>query len=400
MNRSRILATAGLFALSACGASSGSSLPSAGQAAGPMTQAAAAAADMARRKFGRLTFNFQLPAKEHRAPHGRLSPNFIPVHTASVSITIDSVNGGSPPAGLAKTKTTAITQAACNPACVVSGPASPPGSDGFTVTVKDESGNALSRASKTFIIKTGIANNSGSITLLGVPASFSITGIPLTGTVAVGTSSQIALHVLDAAGDTITGTYSKPVTVTDSDASGATGLTLNNAPTPQTSVQVTKNTDTLETFYSGLAIVPAVFTAHADGATNGVVTFTPSIINPASVCKAAGTGSDTTPCATPGPQINLYAAAGTGSTAAFSASQPGWQSANFHRTFTQSNTCAGVATISTPDNVTFTAAAAGATTATTCHVTITGGANASIDVPITFTTSSIGISSRHHRSSP
>jgi hypothetical protein len=391
MNRSRVLAIAGVFALSACGGGSVGSPSSPGQAMVPQTAAANAALspDKKKRKLAHLTFHFKLPSKHHHASSSeRITPNFIPASTQKVTVILNTVNGHAPPSGITLKKTTLVTQATCGggSGCTVAGPASPPGNDSFTVNIKGNSDAVLSTATKTFTIKLATANT-GSLTLNGVPASFSIVNAPTTGTAGtpVG-ATAVQVLVYDAAGDKITGTFASPVSLASSDAS------VQFAPLQSTSSTTGSIAATFT--YSGLAVAPVTLSASATGATTATSLSTPSLTAPNSVCN--GDGSGTTECATPGPQVNLYSPTSTGSTATFTASQTGW-TGGYNKTFTENDTCSGIATITTTDNLTFTATAANNATANTCNVTVTGGANQTVVVPITYTTSVVGVSGRHRK---
>ncbi len=161
------------------------------------------------------------PAKQ--SSHAK-RPAYVTANIESVKIVLNTVNGGSPPAGLTTTVTTNISLSSCP--CDVPGPSVPPGSDAFTITAYDGasgSGNVVSTATGTYLIATGQAN-SNTITLDGVPASFSITGVP---SATAGTSlspQSLSVSVKDADGNTIMGTYENAVTLSDSDSSGATTI--------------------------------------------------------------------------------------------------------------------------------------------------------------------------------
>jgi hypothetical protein len=396
----RFLGTLALtaFALTACGGGTGtgSSIP-APQGAGPATAAAAPALspDQKRKKKHHLIpihFFIKLPKTKHRK-HPKRGAHYIPSTAASVQVTLNTVQGGNtPPAGLLTEVTTNLTSS-CSSGCTVNGPSVPPGVDNLSIIVLDASSNILSEATSDFTITIGTAN-SLSLTLLGVPSSVDISTLP-SGTAGTAfSSSPFNIDVLDADGNSITGAYSSPVTVTDADTS-ATTIAMNGG-TPGTSVISTKSYDTFVLNYSGLAIVPAQLTASATTSNVASAYFSPSVSNPTSVCNGAG-GGDTTECSA-GPQINLYATSGTGSTASFTTSQTGWSESPFLQTFTESDNCSSIATISSSDNLTFTATVVGSPSVGTCDVTLTGGGpslNDSEQVEVTYTTSGIGVDARH-----
>jgi hypothetical protein len=407
MNRTRVLAIAAVFALSAalsaCAGGSPGSPSSTGQAALPQTPLASEAIapdHLNRKKMGRPTFHITVPRKHQRAHALGMHPNFIPASSAKVKITLTSVNGKAPAAGIVVTKTTNLTN--CASGCTVSGPFSPPGTDGFTVTILDAGNHALSTASLSISIKAAAANT-GSVTLNGIPSTFTFSGLPATGTAGTPiTQVAVVVNALDAAGDTITGTYANPITLGNSDNSGATTFT------PATLSSSGAGADFA---YSGLAITPATLSAAALGATTGSQVFTPSVTAPTSFCIGGGApgSGDTTECgATPGPAVNLYSTTGTGSSAAFIVSQPGWNETMptpppYTQAFTEMDSCSALATIA--PNVAYSGAAYTATalvtaTAGTCNATFTGGAGLSVVVPITFTTSTVGVFGKHRGSAP
>jgi hypothetical protein len=345
--------------------------------------------------LGSVAFHLRIPRRHKRLPHERVSPNFIPAGTESATVQLVAVNLAPPPAGVVTSRTTRVNASTCGgvAGCTVLGPASPTGSDIFFVTLKDGSGHALAKNFAPAITVKPAAANSGSVTLQGVPASFTLTGMPsgIAGTPASNVS--LTLTAFDAAGDTITGPYANSIELTDNDASGGTQVFVNRG--NGVPVFIANSTDSVQISYTGLAIAATSLTIQAQGATTLNVPFAPSgVTNPAAVCNGAG-GSDTTECATPAPSVQLYAPSSTGSTASFTVSQTGWSENPFSQPFQESDTCSGIATISSSDDVTFTATVAAAPSVGTCHVTITGGAALTLDVPVSYTTTGVGVDTRH-----
>ena len=400
MKRATIGVIAAALALSACSGGSQSAVTPATQMQVPAQSASVAENAVSpdrkhhKEKFARLEFTLRVPHK-HERRGDRRSPAFIPPSTASVKITLLTVNGAAPPSGLTLVKTTNLTSMSCGngSGCKVTGPASPIGSDSFNVTIYDSQNHPLSTATQTFVLHLGVANT-GSLTLLGVPSSFTLTGVPA-GTAGTGiTNHSLTLVAKDAAGDAITGTYANPVSIAALDPSGATTLSLNSA-APSGTVISTQSTDTLSLSYTGEAIVSTSLSVTATGATTLSVPFTVTTTPPTFTCN--GDGSGTSECGA-GNEIDLYATSGTGSTATFTAAQPGWGALG--HVFTQTNTCSAIATVSTSDGLTFTVTALNAAVAGTCAVTVTGGAGQHTDETVTFTTSSIGVNGRHHGTKP
>jgi hypothetical protein len=306
-----------------------------------------------------------------------------------VNVTLNTVNGSAPPGGLTTSVTTNISGSACTSGCAVGGPSVPPGSDNFTVTTYDAinaAGNALSTQTQTFTVTVGVSNPLA-ITLLGIPKTFTITSIPAgTAGTAFGSPATLVLHVKDADGNTITGTYFHTVTITDSDVSSLTNASslILNSGTAASSVVSTASTDVLKLGYGGQAIAPATLTASATGATNGTATFTPTL-------------SAITPTVA---EIDFYAPTGTGSTGTFTVSEIGWSNSPYSQNFTIA-LAAGCSTIGTlagsPNATSFTINVAGSPAVGSCLATLTDGAGQSHTVTLTYTTSSFTVNAHAHR---
>jgi large repetitive protein len=402
----RLLGTLALtaFALTACGGGAGSSVPAApGTGSDSIARTATTMSAEARKKLRlvKVSFFIKIPKIKRRK-----GAHYIPSTALSAKVTLNSVHSGAtPPPGILTSVTTNFA-GSCAAGCTVNAPPVPTGVDNMTVSVYDAAGaggHVLSTATSNFTIHLGVAN-ALTLTLLGVPASFSISNVPA-GTAGVSNAAPFDLAVLDADGSTITGTYANPVTLTDNDVLGATGIDVNGG-VYGASIQSTASTDTFDIKYSGLAIAPASIIATASGATPDTGTFSPAVTNPASICNGGGV-TDQTECQTGPPlQINLYAATGTGSSASFTTAQTGWDAAPYNKTFSAvlDPSCSTIATISTADNKTFTLTVAASPAAGTCNVTVTGGgsvANNSQVIAITYSTSTIGVNARHrHKAAP
>ena len=309
-------------------------------------------------------------------------PAYVTANIESVKIALNTVNGGSPPGGLTTTVTTNIALSSCP--CNVPGPSVPPGLDSFTITAYDGTsgaGNVVSTASGLYSIAAGQANTN-TITLDGVPASFSITGVPSGAAGTAFSPQSVAVSVKDADGNTIMGTYENAVNLSDSDASGATTLATSGSDSPPTGTLLSSN-DSVTLSYTGLAIVPATITASASGATSGNATFTPTL-QPISYSGPLVLGS---------PEIDLYAASGTGSTGSFSVSETGWTNAPYNRgvTATMGASCSSIASVSPSSGTSFTVSVVGSPTAGVCTLTLSDGAGQAKSVTVTYTTSSFGV---------
>ncbi len=336
------------------------------------------------------TFRITVPAAQSAA--GKRAPNYVGAGALSVTITLDTVNGGAPPGGLVTTATTNISAGSCSAGCTVNGPAVPPGSDAFSVTTFDganATGNhiATTPLPQTFTVTAGAANGPFAITLDGIPASFTFGA--LTGGAAGTASSQTpSIAVLDADGNTITGTYANPVTLSDNDASGdlVNGTSLKvGAGAAATSVTLTSSADAAAvTFaYGGLALASPSLALNATGATTSTRAFTialqPIVVTPTST--------------------NLYALTGTGATGSFAVSEVGWSNAPYNKWFTlgtptcSTGTAATTFTLATADHLTWTDTAPASPVAGNCTVPINdfSGSGHAGSVTLTFTTGSFTV---------
>jgi hypothetical protein len=335
-------------------------------------------------------FRITVPAAKSTA--SRRSPKYVGAGTLSLTIVLDTVNGGAPPNGLATTATTNISAGSCSAGCTVSGPAVPPGSDAFSVTTfdgADATGNQIAKtpAPQTFTVAAGTANGPFVITLDGIPASFAFAAIA-GGTAGTASSPTLSIAVLDADGNTIAGTYANPVTLSDNDASGdlVNGTSLKiGASAAATSVALLSSTDAaaVTLAYGGLAIASPSLALSATGATASSRTFTvalqPIVVTPAST--------------------NLYAISGTGSTGSFAVSEVGWSNAPYNKTFTlgpatcSMGTAAATFTLATTDHLTWIDTVPASPVAGSCSIPIADftGSGHSGSVTLTFTTGSFTV---------
>jgi hypothetical protein len=397
MQTFRPLVFLAMFAFAGCSASV-TPLPTSG---GGATAAAASPAlavshRPAREKYGRLVFRITIPHKRHpRRAH------YIPASAQSITITLDTVNGGAPPVGVATSVNDNLTN--CAVSCTITGPYSPPGSDKYTVTIfggpVGNPGPELSTATQTFTIVTGSAN-SPSITLEGVPAKFALHDTMPAGSGGTAlAATALPIDVEDADGDVITGTYSTPVTLSDPDATSLTGcngpcgsaLQLGSG-TAAKSVVLASSTDAgnVQITYGGMDVAPAALagsTPAGDLAASGSVTFSPSVAPIVYVGPLVGIV----------PEIDLYAplGAGTGSTGSYTDSQAGWTNAPYSQAIAEGDNCSSIATFAqnaVTNGTAWTATAVASPTAGTCADTLTGGGGATLAVITTYTSSGIGVS--------
>jgi hypothetical protein len=290
------------------------------------------------------------------------------------------------------TATTNISAGSCSAGCTVNGPAVPPGSDAFSVTTfdaTDAAGNQIAKtpAPQTFTVTAGVANGPFAIALEGIPASFTFAAIA-GGTAGTASSQTLSIAVLDADGNTISGTYANPVTLSDNDATGdlVNGTSLKvGAGAAAASVTLTSSADAaaVTLAYGGLALASPSLVLSATGATASSQTFTvalqPIVVTPAST--------------------NLYARSGTGSSGSFAVSEAGWSNAPYNKTFTlgtptcSTGTAAATFTLATADHLTWTDTAPASPAAGDCTVPIADftGSGHSGSVTLTFTTGSFTV---------
>jgi hypothetical protein len=400
-----------IFALSACGGSSPNASPAGG--AMPAAQPAVTAPDHKRkkRKLVPIRITLTMPHKKKRHKRGQ-NPKYISPDSTQTVITLNTVNGNPPPAGLLKTVTTNLvlgtncTVTGGVEACIVSGPSVPVGDDNLTFTAGDGT-NTLSTVTKTFTVVAGQAN-AFNASLLGIPASFTISPLVLN----PGTASPsipVQLIVRDADGDWIVGpgNYATPVSLQSLegiyDNFGAVQLRVNGG-TPSSAVTVANTQDDIEMSYSGLSITPFELEASATGASTGLQMMQVNTVNPAAVCADGGAHV----CAA-GPQVNLYdASPNAGSTANVTVTQSGWTESPFLQDISETDNCgvagADIASIAQSSSTNpggggtvFNVTTLGTpSTGASCSITLTGGdpTGVSLVVPVTYTVSGITVNGR------
>jgi len=193
----------------------------------------------------------------------RKRPQFLSPSTASVSIAVTGV--AAPVIASVAANSPNCTAVGAGRACTVTVSA-PVGSSIFTVKLYDganATGNLLGTGTGTatvtsgspFTVAIGVTGVAGSIDITATQATF----VP--GTAAT-TPLTVTLH--DADGNVITGTYATPVTLTDSDTTGAFTLSATS---------VTSSTQTVTLKYNGSgAVTGATISADAAGVAAGSVT--------------------------------------------------------------------------------------------------------------------------------
>ncbi len=339
----------------------------------------------------RATLAIEGTTASTRIPAGAIS-----TRSKSATITLTSVDGKTPPAGIVKDVTVALPS--CAAGCTIAAPQSPPGSDTYALRTFDAlggKGNALAAGSARSAVVGGKAN-AILAAFAGIPKSIAFGSVPAaTAGTAFTAPKRLAIAVKDADGTTIVGAYAVAVKIADADASAiaqGSGLALNGHAAARL-VQVVKSSDAVAVAYGGLAIAPVTLTASAAGTSGATARFAPSIAGVAySGPRNAGQ-----------PEIDLYnpSSGQPGYSGSFTASQAGWSAAPFSRDFTyttggHNNNCASfVITPGSGQGQAFTARVGASPVAGTCLLTVTGATSASTQlVTLTYTTNSVGVSVR------
>jgi hypothetical protein len=134
--------------------------------------------------------------------------------------------------------------------------------------------NLLSTTQNAPFSMVGGITNSVGVTLDGVPASLTVSGLP-SGTIGSPTAATaFTVTALDAGGDIITGTYDRPVTLANSDGSGATTVATSGSDAPPAGALLSSS-DIATLAYTGGSITSATIGATATGAAGGHALFIP-----------------------------------------------------------------------------------------------------------------------------
>ncbi len=220
-----------------------------------------------------VTIRITVPAATHRGAASR-GPRYISLDTESAAI---AVNGGAPVVvDLSSTSPNCTPGSAGSRVCTSSVNA-PIGPDTFSETLYESTnatGPALSTGSTSATIVAGTANVVP-LVLDGIIASLSL--VLANAKPVEGTPTQIGLTVNfnDASGAAIIGAapFLTPITLTDSDATGATTLSKTKLTTPADAASLT-------IAYTGALIPPANIGASAGSVVAPAVTLTPQTAGP------------------------------------------------------------------------------------------------------------------------
>lgn len=298
-------------------------------------------------------------------------PAYVSPSTSTLRVQINTVNGAAPPAWVPTDVSTTLTVGGN---CTVSGGtqtctvpvAAPAGVVNYTFTAGDGT-HALSALTTDETMVLGTVNNIG-VTLQGIVAGFSVSGATLVANAPPASRWEaLSVSAFDADNHLIVspGNYYNPITVTDNDPTGVTGISTNDGTNGSTTV-VNSPGDAVALYYDGHAVNNITFNASAAGVSAvlaGVIvanvndiTFTGTTFD-----DAAHGGLSTDP--NWGQQTVFFSQAS--GTQTFSAAELGWTNAPYYtQAFnaalsTSSNSCSGIATISAGPATSFTVTAVG-----------------------------------------
>lgn len=400
----KMLALSALISLAACGGGSGMGTSTTPAIPNPQSSPSS--------NYVTPHFKIAVPAKKSSVKTAR-SRNFISPSTGSIVIALTSVNGSSSNLPAPASQETDINSTTCGSGCTVAGPASPPGVvDVYSFTLYDAAGgtgNVLGRGTAGFTPVAG-QDNSANVTIDGVVSAVIIGMGTSLNADTQGQSESVSVFGYDADGNTITGTYANPITVTDPDTQTTYGTHLTGTHTGTCTgscVTLTSDSDTATFDYNGLAENPVTVTASASGVfagNEGTETFTPTLN--AIVANAGNTKTQYCPAADPTcasgpyPGIDLFTTAGTGSTGVMKYSEAGYTDSPYSKTLALTNTsgCANIATEATTSSsglTVFTWTTSASPVAGECQPTVTDGlTNTHPQFYVTYTSAQFVGSSR------
>ena len=188
-------------------------------------------------------------------------PAYVSPSTTALSI---SVNNGTPVVATLTPTSPGCTTNTQGLSCTVNVDA-PIGKDTFAVVALDSGGNALSRATVPATIAAGQANPVA-LTLDGIVAQIVVSLPDPPPPVGTATTVSVLVTTEDSDGNIIVGPggYDNPITLTDSDSSGATTLSTTTVIAPSTTVTLSYNGQAMST--------PATIGASAPNVLAGAIT--------------------------------------------------------------------------------------------------------------------------------
>ncbi|HTV92724.1 MAG TPA: hypothetical protein VMG98_08410 [Verrucomicrobiae bacterium] len=195
----------------------------------------------------------------------------VPSNATSVKFTIDSVNG-TPYSGAATTETLAASNSACQ---VVSGQLScafnlsaPVGTIVYTVTIYD--GTSVIAEGNVSVTTTAGRTVNAPVTLSGTVAKIVLSvGSGIEG---IATTYPVTVQAEDSNGNTILGTYTSPITLTDTDASGQTSIATAGSDDPPGGELLSSSDTATLTYKGGTMSAAATIGASASGVSSSNVT--------------------------------------------------------------------------------------------------------------------------------
>lgn len=350
-----------------------------------------------------MTLSFSVAGTQ--STNAKKRPAYVSTLSTQAVVTITSVDGSAPASSIQPNPlTVSFVTSGAGENCTVSGGVetctfdvlAPAGSVTYKLDVEDGAGHVLSTGTQTFTILSGVANRLF-LTLDAAPAAVTITGPTLTAGTAV-TAGALTVAVADPAGGSIPAspaqTFTTPITITDSDATGATSLLLNSTTgTGTSSVQLTQSSDIVYVTYTGRGVPPFTLTASGTGVSgslqysvaNSNLVYQPIALSGTTTCDASH-GCSSSDANYNQPTLFINSAGGT---AVFGASETGWS--DFSQNFTvtlDSASCNGVATLSGSPGTSFTATGVAAGV---CKATVADGLGQTAAAYISVTTTGIGV---------
>lgn len=174
----------------------------------------------------------------------------LPSNATSVTFTIDSVNGTAY-SGTPTTETLSSSNAACSSvdgqlSCLFNLSA-PVGALVYTVTVYN--GTTVIAEGNVAVTTTSGTTVTAPLTLTGTVAKIAITG-PSSAVAGIAATYALTVQAEDSNGNTILGTYTSPITLTDSDTSGSTSITTSGSDSPPAG-ELISSSDTATLNYNG-----------------------------------------------------------------------------------------------------------------------------------------------------
>ena len=240
-----------------------------------------------------VAFTFTVPTP---APALRKRNITLPSNASSVKITLDSVDGSPAPSSSPTIANLTSSTSGCsgtNPLTCTVDVTAPVGTLVYTITVYGTTGASGTPVAEGDLSVTTTANTTTTApsTLSGTISKIVITmgGAAEEGAVV---AVPVVIQAEDSNGYTILGTYSSPITLSDTDASGQTSLSTTNVPDSTTAAGVTLN------YQGGIMSGAATIGATASGVSASNITtasFMPDATYPtvASSAEFGYSGSET-----------------------------------------------------------------------------------------------------------